>query len=260
MPSGQVHRQCRVAGHRRHGPHLARAAGTLAGCRHAKARAATIRRDLIAVAARTARHGRGWVLDAGFRGELVGDGGGCRRRQNPKPRLDWADRAVLAALTRLLPRALRAGRLVTPDGCSAGTGSWSASTGPTLHRGGRPPVDAKIAILIEQMARDNPGWGYKRIQGELLGLGIRVGASTIRRVLKRLRRMSPGPRRGLARSATANGTSYRSWTSTPQVTDTGTFWSGTGEPACGSRPDPAPASTGMQRNWIICSRIATMSS
>ena len=61
-------------------------------------------------------------------------------------------------------------------------------------QGGRPPVDPRIAALIGQMARDNPGWGYRRIQGELLGLGIWVGASTVRRVLKRLR-IPPAPQR-----------------------------------------------------------------
>jgi transposase InsO family protein len=116
------------------------------------------------------------------------------RRQNPKPKLDWADRMVIAALARLLPRPVRMVRLVTPDTLLRWHRRLVRWRWTYPHQGGRPPVDARLAVLIEQMARQNPGWGYKRIQGELLGLGYRVGASTVRRVLKRLR-IPPAPQR-----------------------------------------------------------------
>jgi hypothetical protein len=116
------------------------------------------------------------------------------RRRNPRRRLNWADRAVLAALARWLPTSLRMGRLVTPDRLLRWHRRLVCWRWTYPHRGGRPPAGLRIAVLIVQMARESPGWGYRRIRGELPGVGIRVGASPVRRVLKRLR-IPPAPQR-----------------------------------------------------------------
>jgi putative transposase len=116
------------------------------------------------------------------------------RRQNLKPKLGWADRGVLAALAGLLPRPLRMNRLVTAETLLRWHRRMVRWRWTYPRWGGRPQVDPQTVALIGQMARENPGWGYKRIQGELLGLGIRVAASTVRRVLKRLR-IPPAPHR-----------------------------------------------------------------
>jgi len=115
------------------------------------------------------------------------------RRQVAQPKPDWAARAVLAALARLLPATLRRSRLVTPGTLLAWhrrliTRKWTYPGRP-----GRPATSVEIRDLVLRLAADNPGWGYRRVHGELTRLGHRISAATVRRIL-RFRSYRPAPR------------------------------------------------------------------
>jgi hypothetical protein len=118
------------------------------------------------------------------------------RRQVGQPRLSWADRAMISALVRRLPRAGRARMLVTPKTIMRWhlrvvTRRWTTTE---RRRPGRPPVPAGLRALVLRLARENPTWGYRRVHGELAGLGYRVEPSTVWRILTGAC-VDPAPRR-----------------------------------------------------------------
>jgi putative transposase len=87
------------------------------------------------------------------------------RRAHPKPRLNWADRAVFAALIRKLPQMLRRHRLVTPGTILRWHRRLVAKKWTHSHRMGRPPAEEAVAVLIEHMARENQSWGISENPG-----------------------------------------------------------------------------------------------
>jgi len=126
-----------------------------------------------------------------------------QRRQPRRPNLDWADRALLAALLGVIPKARCQGLrlLITPDTIvrwhrDIVRRRWAARS--ACGRTGRPATRRNIRALVRRLARENPDWGYRRIHGELAGLGVKVAASTVWEIL-RASGIDPGRRQtGLA--------------------------------------------------------------
>src|ERR1035441_3575115 len=115
--------------------------------------------------------------------------GVLRRRQPRRPQLNWADRALLAALPGVIPKARRHGLrlLVTPDTILR----WHRdivrrrwATRSMRGRTGRPATRRNIKALVLRLTRENTEWGYRRIHGELAGLGVKIAASNVWEILK----------------------------------------------------------------------------
>src|SRR5712692_6688586 len=112
-----------------------------------------------------------------------------QRGQPRRPKLNWADRALLAILLSVIPKARRQGLrlLVTPETIlrwhrDIVRRRWAARS--MSGKTGRPATRRDIRALVLRLARENPEWGYRRIHGELAGLGIKVAASTVWEILK----------------------------------------------------------------------------
>ncbi len=112
-----------------------------------------------------------------------------QRGQPYRLKLNWADRALLAALLSVIPKARRQGLrlLVTPETIlrwhrDIVRRRWAARS--MRGKAGRPATRRSIRALVLRLARENPGWGYRRIHGELAGLGIKVAASTVWEILR----------------------------------------------------------------------------
>jgi transposase InsO family protein len=117
------------------------------------------------------------------------------QRRTPRPRISWCDRAVITALGRLLPTRRRRGFLVTPAAILRWHRQLVGRRWTTRSvRAGRPAIPAGVRALVVRLATENPTWGYRRIHGELAGLGYQIGASTVWKILNTAG-IDPAPRR-----------------------------------------------------------------
>src|SRR3989442_1279325 len=116
-------------------------------------------------------------------------------RQVDRPQLRPADRALLAALSRALPRRAWSSFVVRPATLLRWHRELVARRWTFPHRRpGRPATSHEVRELVVRLARENPGWGYRRIQGELVRLGVSLAASTVWEILRR-EGIEPAPRR-----------------------------------------------------------------
>mgnify|MGYP001819289499 FL=1 len=118
------------------------------------------------------------------------------RRQVERPAVTEPDRTLLGAIAAALPRRLRQGWIVTPETLLRWHGRRIARhwTQPPRRRPGRPPTCAELRRLVVRLAKENPTWGHRRIQGELVGLGHTIASSTVWQILKD-NKIEPAPQR-----------------------------------------------------------------
>jgi hypothetical protein len=118
------------------------------------------------------------------------------RRQVRRPRFAANDRLLLAALSRVLPRRSWRAFVVRPETLLRWHLRFVARNWTYPHRRpGRPPIDGEVRGLVLRLARENSGWGYVRIVGELRKLGIDVSATLVRNILGNAG-IPPAPQRG----------------------------------------------------------------
>jgi putative transposase len=149
-----------------------------------------------------------------------------QRQTAARPKLRWTDRALFAALLTLIPRSCHGALhlFITPGTilrwhCDIVRRRWAAKSKP--KRPGRPPTHRRIIRLVLRMAADNKHWGYRRIAGELAGLGIAVAPSTVWEILKG---MISTPRRGVPAPAGRSSCAPRLRRSWPWTCSPSTCW------------------------------------